>query len=234
MTTFRKFGLSLSVAVALGASAIASAQTVGYNIRTGDVWVDNRMGEINDYGRQYRDPFIGEMTSNYGVPRSFVTELLDQRRWSPGDVYYACAIASVLKLPCRDVVREYDRNPGQGWGGVAKRMGIKPGSPQFHALKRGTVNTYDRWGHPISVDRDVRVDWSQHGPGKGKVVGKAGKGKSATAHHAGMDHGPGQHPKGQGQDKGKGAAKGNSGKADAGNKDKGNAKGNGKGSGKPQ
>lgn len=223
MKTVRKLGLTLAVALALGAGSVASAQTVGYNTRTGDVWVDNRLGEINDYGRQYRDPFIGEMTGNYGAPRSLITELLDQRRWSPGDVYYACAIASVLNLPCRDVVREYDRNPGQGWGNIAKRMGIKPGSPQFHALKRGTANTYDRWGYPISVDRDVRVDWSQHGPGKGKGKGgnKSGKGEAAAVHHDGMNHGPAHSAKGNGPDKGKGADKGKSG-------DKGNGKGNGK------
>lgn len=228
MKTVRTFGLSLAVAVALGASAMASAQTIGYNTRTGDVWVDNRLGEINDYGRQYRDPFIGEMTGNYGAPRSLITELLDQRRWSPGDVYYACAIASVLKLPCRDVVREYDRNPGQGWGAVAKRMGIKPGSPQFHALKRGTANTYDRWGYPISIDRDVRVDWSQHGPGKGNGGNKGGKGKPAAVDHAGMDHGPGHSAKGHGAAPGKSAGKRDPGKPDA------NGKGNGKGKGKPQ
>jgi len=233
MKTVRKLGLTLAVALALGASTVASAQTIGYNTRTGDVWVDSRLGEINDYGRQYRDPFIGEMTGYYGAPRSLVTELLDQRRWSPGDVYYACAIASVLNLPCRDVVREYDRNPGQGWGNIAKRMGIKPGSPQFHALKRGTANTYDRWGYPISIDRNVRVDWSKHGPGKGKGGDKAGKGKAAAAHYDGMDHGPGNSAKGHGPDKGKGADKGNSGKGNAGGKDNGKDNGKGKGNGKP-
>lgn len=224
MNTVRKLGLTFAVTVALAASSVVSAQTIGYNTRTGDVWVDSRLGEINDYGRQYRDPFIGEMTGHYGAPRSLVVELLDQRRWNPGDVYYACALASVLRLPCRDVVREYDRNPGQGWGNVAKRMGIKPGSAQFHALKRGTANTYDRWGYPVSIDRNVRVDWSQHGPGKHKggksSQAKASNGKSSNGH---ADHAA--PVKGKSDNSGKGAAKGNSGKGG----DKG-----GKGNGKPQ
>ncbi len=227
MNTSRKLGLTLAVALALGASSFASAQTIGYNTRTGDVWVDSRLGEINDYGRQYRDPFIGEMTGYYGAPRSLVTDLLDQRRWSPGDVYYACAIASVLNLPCRDVVREYDRNPGQGWGNIAKRMGIKPGSPQFHALKRGTANTYDRWGYPISIDRNVHVDWSKHGPGKGKGGSHAGKGKATMDHHDGMDHGGGHAATGHGPDHDK-AKGGDKGKVNGAAKDKG-----GKGKGKP-
>lgn len=206
---------TLALAVCLAVSAIAGtaqAQTIGYNVRTGDLWVDTRLGEINDYGTRYRDPFISELNSNYGAPRSLVTELLSVRRWAPADVYYACAIAHALNRPCVEIVREYDRNPGQGWGAMAQRMGIKPGSPAFHALKRGTAATYDRWGYPVVVDRNVRVDWSQHGPGHRRSAavsamqpanGKApasstkAKGKPASAHGGG-------HGKGHGNGKGKG------------------------------
>ena len=202
MNTIRKFGLVAAMAVALGMGAAANAQTVGYNIRTGDVWVDTRLGEINDYGSRYRDPFVGEMTGYYGAPRSLIVELLDQRRWAPADVYYACALAHALGIPCINVVREYDRNPGRGWGNVAKHYGIKPGSPAFHALKRGTATTYGHWGYPVMVDRPVRVDWSQHGPGKshGNSQGSS-KGKSAT--HADSGHGKSNGQNGNGKGKGK-------------------------------
>ncbi|HYM87073.1 MAG TPA: hypothetical protein VET30_10095, partial [Pseudoxanthomonas sp.] len=171
------------------------------------VWVDSRLGEINDYGQRYRDPFVGEMTGYYGAPRSLIVELLDRRRWAPADVYYACALAHSMGIPCGDVVREYDRHPGQGWGAVAKRYGIKPGSKAFHALKRGTVSTYDRWGYPVVLDRPVRVDWSQHGPGKSKGNGN-NAGKVKPAPHADSSHGnsgkssPGNSGKGKGSDKG--------------------------------
>jgi hypothetical protein len=49
---------------------------------------------------------------------------------------------------------------GQGWGVIAKSLGIKPGSPEFHALKRGDF-VFN--GKPREV------------PGKGK-----GKGKGKT------------------------------------------------------
>lgn len=179
----RKYGISaLVLALGLGlAATAASAQTVGYNIRTGDVWVDTRLGEINDYGMRYRDPFIDEMNGYYGAPRPLLVDLLERRRWAPADVYYACAIAHALGIPCIDVVHEYDRNPGQGWGVVAKRMGIKPGSRAFHALKNGTVATYGHWGHPIIVDRPVHVDWSRSGPGGSHGHGNAGKSKQDKA-----------------------------------------------------
>jgi hypothetical protein len=33
----------------------------------------------------------------------------------------------------------YKKNRGAGWGAVARSLGIKPGSPQFKALKTGAV-----------------------------------------------------------------------------------------------
>jgi hypothetical protein len=212
--------VALGMVLAWGLAAPAFAQTVGYNIRTGDVWVDTRLGEINDYGRHYRDPFIGEMTGYYGAPRSLVVELLDQRRWAPADVYFACAIAHALGVPCLNVVREYDRNPGQGWGNLAKRMGIKPGSPAFHKLKRGTADTYGHWGYPVRVDQQVRVDWSQHGPGKGQG---GSKGKSQSA---GGKSDQGSKPS-QGGKSEKGGKDDHSGHGQ-GKKDKGGGKGNGR------
>ena len=228
---------TLAFAVCLALSAIggtAQAQTVGYNIRTGDVWVDSRLGEINDYGTRYRDPFISELSNNYGAPRPYITELLTVRRWAPADVYYACAIAHALHRPCAEIVREYDRNPGQGWGVMAQRMGIKPGSKAFHELKRGTAATYNRWGYPVVVDRNVRVDWSKHGPGHGKAMKHAmapGKGAHA-AHPAAKGKAPASPAKAKGKpgDPAQAAGKGNGKGSDKGS-DKAKGKGNGNGKG---
>ena len=223
---------TLALAVCLAVSAVggmAHAQTVGFNIRTGDVWVDNRLGEINDYGSRYREPFISELSNNYGAPRSYLTELLTVRRWAPADVYYACSIAHSLGRPCADVVREYDRNPGQGWGVTAQRLGIKPGSKAFHDFKRGTVATYDRWGYPIVLDRNFNVDWSKHGPGHAKGMKhsttKSSKHGVSPAHSTpskGKTHAAGDKPHGKAS---MSDGRGKSG----GGKDGGNGKRNGKG-----
>lgn len=210
--------LGLAVAALLAASP-AQAQVVGYNFRTGDAWIDTRLIEINDYGSRYREPFINEMTGYYGAPRSLVDDLFG-RRWSAGDIYYACAIAHLLRIPCINVVNEYERDRGQGWGVIAKRMGIKPGSSEFHALKNGFARTYDRWGYPVAVDRNVHVDWSQHGPGKSKSGNSGNAGGKRDSEHGKSGNPPATSG---GKDKPHGnAGQGNSGKA------KGN-QGNGKG-----
>jgi hypothetical protein len=55
------------------------------------------------------------------------------------------------------VVREYKAHKGQGWGVIAKNLGIKPGSKEFHALKKGGLNA------------------GGDDPGKGKGKGKGKK-----------------------------------------------------------
>jgi hypothetical protein len=188
----------LTLALGLLASASASAVTIGYRPRTGDIWIDTHLTEINRYGRTDTDYFIDDVVSSFGAPRYFVRDLLTTRRWEPADVYYACALAHQLDRPCMDVVRDYGDDRGQGWGVIAQRMGIKPGSAEFHALK-GTLNKSD--------DR-----YRAHFPGKGNARPATHSGNSGKhAEHGppsdkGKDHGehgPPSDKGGKGQGKGK-------------------------------
>lgn len=150
----------LAAVLVLGCGpALAQNPALSFNPRTGDVWVDTRLNDINQYGGGYRDSFVDEMVRYHNAPRSLITELLNRPDWTPGDVYYACALAAQSGRPCRSVADDYDRDRGQGWGVVAQRMGITPGSAQFHALKRGFVPTYDRWGRPVRIDPDLARDF---------------------------------------------------------------------------
>jgi hypothetical protein len=175
--------VALCAALASGA-AMAQDFAFDWNPRSGDAWVDAALGDINAYGERYRDPFIDEMARYHGAPRDLVADLLVERHWAPGDVYMACGIATILDRPCREVVGEWDRDHGEGWGAVAKRLGIKPGSAEFHRLKKGFVPTYDRWARPIRLDAQLQRDFpgrgrDDRGPGRGK--GK-GKGKAKGKH----------------------------------------------------
>jgi hypothetical protein len=57
----------------------------------------------------------------------------------PSDVYICLRIGEVAKQPVDRVIEEYKRHRGQGWGVIAKNLGIKPGSDEFHALKAGRL-----------------------------------------------------------------------------------------------
>lgn len=222
MTYFRSRFLGIAAAIAaLTSPAIAAAQdfSFGWNPRSGDVWVDSQLEDVNRYGTRYREPFVNEMTRYYGAPRDLVTELLGSRNWAPGDVYYACALAQVLGRPCRYVVDEWERDHGQGWGNLAQRLGIKPGSAEFHRLKRGFVPTYDRWARPIAIDDDLH----RHFPNRARTLQARGNGASKLD-----SRGPGKADKPRGN---AGQGHGNSGKANGhsgGDKGKGAASGAGR------
>ena len=211
--------LVAALAAGIG-SAHAQTFSLNWNPRSGDVWVDTQLTDMNRYGTSYRDPFIDEMVRYHGAPRDLVTDLLINRRWAPGDVYYACTIAQVIGRPCGYVVNEWERDHGQGWGVVAKRMGIKPGSAEFHRLKNGFVPTYDRWARPITLDADLRKHYPNRGKSKGVVT--------ANKHPQGkISHAP---AKSQGARAAK-DQKGGQGKANGKSESNGNGKGNGKGNG---
>lgn len=175
---------SLALATCLLAAGSANAQTLGlnWNPRTGDVWVDTQLSDINRYGSSYRDPFIDEMVRYHGAPRDFVTDLLVNQRWNAGDVYYACTLAQIIGRPCRYVADQWQQNRGQGWGVLAQRLGVKPGSAQFHRLKNGFVPTYDRWARPITLDRDLQRAYPGRGHKPAIAAGKGGGKRTTVAH----------------------------------------------------
>lgn len=223
------FALATVMAAFTGTVA-AQDFSINWNPRSGDVWVDSQLNDVNRYGSRYREPFVDEMVRYYGAPRDLVTELLVTRRWAPGDVYYACSIAQTLGRPCRYVVDEWDRNHGKGWGAVAKELGIKPGSAEFHRLKRGFVPTYDRWARPIDIDVDLRKDF----PNRGKGV-KGGNGAPGHARPHAVSGKPKAHAApaqakvhGSNAGKSQGAASSSSDKGNGANGAKGKVQGKGK------
>lgn len=222
-TKTRLFALATAVAACMATANVAAQDfTFGWNPRSGDVWVDQRLGDINQYGTRYREPFIDEMTRYYGAPRDLVSDLIVRQRWAPGDVYYACSIAQVIGRPCRYVVDEWNRDHRQGWGVMAQRMGIKPGSAQFHRLKKGFVPTYDRWSRPIVLDADLRREF----PDRGR--NNDGRRSSHDRDDGGRDDHRGAHGKSDGNASSNGKGKSSSGKGKSAEKGKSSGKGGGK------
>jgi hypothetical protein len=202
------FATALLTAGLAAGTASAQTFTFGWNPRSGDTWIDVTLGDMNRYGSRYRDPFVDEMVRYRAAPRDLVVDLL-ARHWAPGDIYYACALAQLIGRPCRYVVEVWERDHAQGWGAVAKRLGIRPGSAQFHQLKRSFVPSYDRWGRPIELDAQLQREFpgrargpkrdDDHGNGQDRDDDH-GRGNGRKSH--GND-GPGNSGHGQGHGQGK-------------------------------
>ena len=55
----------------------------------------------------------------------------------PADAYMVLRMGEMSGYSTDYALNKYKTNQGKGWGNVAKSMGIKPGSSEFHALKQG-------------------------------------------------------------------------------------------------
>jgi hypothetical protein len=146
---------------------------------TGDPWIDATLADVNAYGRRYPDAFADELARYHAAPRDVVAALLALPGWTPGDVYVSCALAQAIGRSCRYVADERQSHPGEGWGALAQRLGVKPGSAQFHQLKAGFAGAYGRWGRALAPAS----------AGKGMPNGKT-NGKSRGK---GREHAPGRN-----------------------------------------
>lgn len=64
---------------------------------------------------------------------------------TPADAYIMMRLGEMSGKHPSQIFRKYKQNKGKSWGAMAKSLGIKPGSAEFHALKRG---------HDLYGDRD--------------------------------------------------------------------------------
>ena len=137
-----------------GLSGAAIAQvSVNVNLDFGDPVIDNGLGYIAPYYAGDYDPFIDDVVVRYSVPRPYVRELVYVHHVPLPDVLLISAYSHQLGWPMERVYGVYHENRGRGWGVIAQRLGIRPGSPEFHAMKaqlRGDpmlVRAYDTHGH---------------------------------------------------------------------------------------
>lgn len=75
---------------------------------------------------------------------------------NPADAYMVLRLGEMSNHPTESVIEEYKSGKGNGWGVLAKNLGIKFGSKEFHALKRG---------HDLYNEKP---DGRSKGKGKGK------------------------------------------------------------------
>ncbi len=103
------------------------------------------------------------LSSQFGVPLPQVQTVI-RTVDTFSDAFMCYQLGQMTYKQPETVVQTYKRNKGKGWGVIAKELGIKPGSAEFHALKSGN---FALTGVPGGNTADT---------GQGKAKGK-GKGK---------------------------------------------------------
>ena len=125
--------------------------------------LDDLLTKLNNQAKADLASFSARISAQFGVADAHVKVVLSAVK-KPADAFMVFQIGKMAGQPSDKVLDVYQRGKGKGWGALAKDLGIKPGSPEFHALKRGD---FDLDGGP--------QDGHGKGKGKNKSKGKGGK-----------------------------------------------------------
>jgi len=104
-------------------------------------------GWVNDFNIQAQaDPsgFRARLATRFQIGDAQISAVLSNVS-SPADAYIVFRLGEMSGYPTDRVMGEYKSGKGKGWGVIAKSLGIKPGSKEFHALKRGQ-DLYNGYG----------------------------------------------------------------------------------------
>lgn len=130
--------------------------------------LDGFLRNLNVQAETDLHDFSVRVSAQFGVPGAQVDAVI-RSVGSPADAFMVFQLGQMANLPPQEVLRTYRANRGRGWGVIAQRLGIRPGSPEFHALKRGDFALTGSAGgqHEFAESRGG-------GPGRGRGHGKAG------------------------------------------------------------
>ena len=145
----KKFSMTVFLAaIILSSASVAHADLEGF------------LSKVNAQAKADMKNFNVKLSAQFGIPLPQV-DIIIRSVANPADAFMVLQLGHIANKPPEAVLQTYKRSHGKGWGALAKELGIKPGSAEFHALKRGDFSFNGAPG--------------DEGQGKGKGRGK-GKG----------------------------------------------------------
>ena len=121
--------------------------------------LEDFLSNVNVQARVDLPGFSAKISNQFGVPLPQVQAVVRSVR-EPADAFMVFQLGQMAHRPPETVLHTYQSHRGKGWGVIAKELGIKPGSAEFHALKSGNLSFT---GQPAGYDDT---------PGKGRGKGK--------------------------------------------------------------
>jgi hypothetical protein len=156
--------LLLSLATATSLSAHAS--------------LDDFIRHVDVQARADLDRFSARIGAHFGIPVPEVRVVLKTVK-SPADVFMVFELGRMARIPHARVLDVYQAHRDKGWGAMARELGIKPGSRDFHALKEGNFRFGGYRDDDGAEDRrgksrpDKARDEDGHGHGHGHGKGRS-------------------------------------------------------------
>ena len=151
---------------------------------TGDRKFDAQLKRINEEAKGDPDGFIRRLSERHGIAEQEIREAKARHGLDDADIYMSTVLARHANRRVGDVAAEYKQNRGQGWGVMAQRMGIKPGSAAFkqmkaeakgHANHMKAVSKNKRKLQEQEMERERSQQGKDQAKGKGQGQGKGKK-----------------------------------------------------------
>jgi len=120
----------------MGVLGIVFPTHAQYN--TGDEELDKSLLSIDANASLNFGDFKVDISGSYDITEKKLDYLSVEIGMKAGDIYLTVELAKITEKSVDEVVTVYTANKNKGWGVIAKELGIKPGSPEFHALKGKT------------------------------------------------------------------------------------------------
>ncbi|ASS47866.1 MAG: hypothetical protein A3E30_16915 [Fluviicola sp. RIFCSPHIGHO2_12_FULL_43_24] len=118
---------------------IGSVAAYGQTYDSGDKELDTQLKTINTEAKKDLEQFKTDVSKKYSTTIDKIEALINLGMQA-ADIIMAHEVSAIVLRPVDDVVACYEKNKGKGWGVIAKEMGIKPGSAEFHQLKGNCKN----------------------------------------------------------------------------------------------
>jgi hypothetical protein len=120
--------------------------------------------------------FTAGLAERFGTSNTEINAVLGAMK-NPADAYMIFRLGEMSSHSPNYVMERYRSEKGKGWGALAKSLGIKPGSEEFHALKQSD-DLYDAHGKIIHRDKGTEKKIKEKD--KTDVKGNKAKGKDKS------------------------------------------------------
>ena len=129
--------------------------------------------QANRYGSDNPALFGQMLARQYNLNESAIGDLHQKFNRNWGDLALGLEMGHLSKKPMNTVLGTYENN--RGWGNIAKDLGIKPGSEEFHRMKRelNQRNTdwsreWDKKASPSGEKNNKKTNKKSDSKSKGK------------------------------------------------------------------
>lgn len=165
--------LLLSVILSYSYTFAQNSSGKGKVVGSGDLGLDSSLTIINNSAKNNLTDFLKDLSKVFNHPLEKIDQMMKTNKMEPADAYMTLQVAKLSGKNVDDVAASFQKNRDKGWGVIAKEMGIKPGSKEFHELKNSSKGKSKEMKDKDDKEKkDKDKDKGGKGNGNGKDKGK--------------------------------------------------------------